>query len=113
MSEPKVPSETERAEAERRADEVEARQSQVEAPIDFVTFVLSLGSTALVHLGAAPAELFEGGQMPPANLTLAKQTIDLLAMLEDKTQGNLNGEEEQLLSQLLYDLRMRYVSAAK
>ncbi|MCB9603268.1 MAG: DUF1844 domain-containing protein [Sandaracinus sp.] len=113
MSEPKVPSQAEREALERKADEAESRQSQVEAPIDFVTFVLSLGSTALVHLGAAPAELFEGGQMPPANYALAKQTIDLLAMLEEKTAGNLNGEEEQLLSQLLYDLRMRYVGSVK
>lgn len=108
----KVPTAEEREAAEKKADEIEARQSQVEAPIDFVTFVLSLGSTALVHLGAAPAELFEG-QMPPANLALAKQTIDLLAMLEEKTAGNLNGEEEQLLAQLLFDLRMRYVGAVK
>jgi hypothetical protein len=113
MSEPKVPSEAERAEAERRAEEAEARQSQVEAPIDFNTFVLSLGSTALVHLGAAPAELFEGGAPPPPSLPLAKQTIDLLAMLEEKTAGNLSGEEERLLAQLLFDLRMRYVAAAK
>jgi len=109
----KVPTAEEREAAERKADELEARQSQVEAPIDFVTFVLSLGSTALMHLGAAPPELFEGGQMPPANVPLAKQTIDLLAMLEEKTAGNLSGEEEQLLAQLLYDLRMRYVGAVK
>ena len=41
---------------------------------------------------------------------MAKQTIDLIAMLEEKTQGNLTGEEERLLSQVLYDLRMRYVA---
>lgn len=109
----KVPTAEEREAAEKKADDLEARQSQVEAPIDFVTFVLSLGSTALVHLGAAPVELFEGSQTPPANLALAKQTIDLLAMLEEKTAGNLNGEEEQLLAQLLFDLRMRYVGAVK
>lgn len=102
-----------RREAERKADEAEARQPQPSPPVDFATFALSLGSTALVHLGAAPPELFEDGKPPPVSLELAKQTIDLLAMLEEKTRGNLDGEEERLLAQLLFDLRMRYVSLAK
>ncbi|HJK92211.1 MAG TPA: DUF1844 domain-containing protein [Polyangiaceae bacterium LLY-WYZ-15_(1-7)] len=102
----------EKAEAERRADEVEEKQTTQAPPVDFNTFVLSLSSTALVHLGAAPPELFPDGQMPPRNLPMAKQSIDLIAMIEEKTQGNLSGEEERLLQQVLYDLRMRYVQAA-
>jgi hypothetical protein len=80
-------------------------------PIDFTTFVLSLSTSALLHLGALP--LPEGEEAPPPNLELAKHTIDCIAMLEDKTRGNLTGEEERLLGQVLYDLRMRYVAATK
>jgi hypothetical protein len=76
--------------------------------IDFATFVLSLGSSVLMHLGE-PLE--EGGEPQPPNLALAKQTIDLMAMIQAKTKGNLDAAEDQLLSGLLYDLRIRYVDA--
>ncbi len=100
----------ERAEAERKADAAE--ENHAPAPgIDFNTFVLSLSSTALVQMGAAPKELFGGEEPPPANFPMAKQTIDLIAVLENKTRGNLTGEEERLLQQVLYDLRMRYLNA--
>ncbi len=75
--------------------------------IDFSTFVLSLGSSALVHLGEVPDD--DGTTQP--NLALAKQTIDLLALIQDKTRGNLDAGEEKLLASLLYDLRIKYVDA--
>jgi hypothetical protein len=78
--------------------------------IDFATFLLSLGSSALVHLGEAPD--LEGDTQEP-DLALAKQTIDLLAMLADKTRGNLDDAEAQLLEGLLYDLRIRFVDVQK
>lgn len=78
--------------------------------IDFATFVLSLSHSALLHLGEAPHP--ETNKVEQ-NLPLAKQDIDILAMLEDKTKGNLNGDEERLLAQVLFDLRMRYVERAK
>ena len=78
--------------------------------IDFATFVLSLNHSALLHLGEAPD--FESGKREK-NLPLARQTIDLIAMLEDKTKGNLTGDEERLLGQILYDLRMRFVEVSK
>lgn len=81
-----------------------------EPAIDFGTFVLSLGTSALMHLGVAEDE---HGQKLPPNLPLAKQTIDCIAMLEEKTKGNLSGEEERILTQLLYDLRLEYVAATK
>ena len=100
--------------AEKAAEEAEAKLDEASCPpIDFNTFVLSLSTSAIVHLGCAPKEMFGGQEMPPKNLPMAKQTIDCIAMLEDKSQGNLSGEEERLLSQILYDLRMRYVRAAK
>lgn len=78
--------------------------------IDFSTFILSLSHSAFMYLGAAPTpEGAEGGR----NLVMARQTIDILSLLADKTSGNLSGEEERLLEQILYELRMRYVEASK
>ncbi len=79
-------------------------------PIDFVTFVLSLASSAFVHMGDAPHP--ESGSAEE-NLALAKQTIDILGMLEAKTKGNLTAEEANFLENLLADLRIRYVEKAK
>jgi hypothetical protein len=76
--------------------------------IDFYTFVLSLGSSAFVHLGDAPHP--ETGEAQKPDLPLAKQTIDLLDMLREKTRGNLTAEEERFLESLLADLRLRYVA---
>jgi hypothetical protein len=75
--------------------------------IDFYTFCLSLGSSAFMHLGDAPDP--ESGE-PATNLPLAKQTIDILAMLQEKTKGNLTVEEERFLDNLLVDLKLRYVA---
>lgn len=76
-------------------------------PIDFATFVLSLATSAMVHLGQTPNP--EGGEAPPPNLPLAQQTIDALEMLSTKTRGNLDEEEEKLLQSVLYELRMVFV----
>jgi len=80
--------------------------------IDFTTLVLSLSQTALVHLGEAPHP-DEKDAPPPRNLALARQTIDLLGVLQEKTKGNLTGEEERLMEHVLYDLRLHYVEASK
>ncbi len=85
--------------------------TEKELPVlDFATFVLSLSHSALMHLGEAPHPESEKVER---NLPLAKQTIDLIGMIEEKTKGNLSGEEERLLGQILYDLRMRYVELSK
>ena len=78
--------------------------------VDFATFIISLSHSALMHLGEAP-DPETGGVV--RNLPLARQTIDLIAMLEDKTKGNLVGEEERLITQVLFDLRMRFVEQSK
>jgi Domain of unknown function (DUF1844) len=78
--------------------------------IDFATFVLSLSHSALMHLGEAPHP--ETGKVEKS-LGMARQTIDLISMLEEKTKGNLTGDEERLIGQILYDLRMRYVELSK
>lgn len=78
--------------------------------IDFATFVLSFAHSALVHLGDAPNPA-DGATI--VELPMARQTIDLLTLLQEKTKGNLSGEEERIVEQVLYDLRMRYVEVAK
>ena len=78
--------------------------------LDFAMFVLSLTHSAWVHLGDAPNPA--DGQRE-TNLAMARQTIDLLSLLQEKTRGNLSGDEERVLIQALYDLRMRYVEVAK
>lgn len=74
--------------------------------VTFSTFVMSLASSALVHLGEVPEP--ETGQMSE-NLPVAKHTIDILSMLKEKTGNCLDPDEAQLLEGLLYDLRMKYV----
>jgi len=83
------------------------------ASIDFSTFVLSLGTTALYQLGEIgdPEGGGEGRAAP--NLPFAHQTIDTLEMLTEKTRGNLTETESKLLEGILFELHMRYVEASK
>lgn len=74
--------------------------------VTFSTFILSLSSSALVHLGEVPEP--ETGEVKP-NLPLAKHTIDILAMLKCKTKNCLDEDEKRLLEGILYELRMKYV----
>lgn len=78
--------------------------------IDFPTFVLSMAGSAIAHLHGLDES---GEQTVSPNLALARQGIDILAMLQQKTKGNLTGEEERLLDHVLYDLRLQYVAAQK
>jgi hypothetical protein len=78
--------------------------------INFGTFVISLSSSVLIHLGLVQDPM--SGETR-RELPLAKQTIDILGMLQDKTRGNLTKEEGELMEGLLFDLRMRYVEESK
>ena len=80
--------------------------------IDFSTFVLSLGTSALFHMGLV-ADPDSGEATPQPNPVLARQTIDTLAMLQAKTTGNLDEQEAHLIESLLYELRMRFVEMGK
>ena len=84
---------------------------QSESAVTFLGFILSLAHTAAVHFGDVPDPV--SGQANPANLPAAQQMIDILALLEAKTRGNLSAEERQLLEQILYELRLRFVEANK
>jgi hypothetical protein len=72
-------------------------------PLDFTTFVLSMSTACMAHLGEV-----EGPEGGPIDLPMAKQTLEILEMIEVKTEGNLTGEEERILSQVLADLREAY-----
>ena len=74
--------------------------------VTFAAFVMSLNTSALFHLGEI-SDPVSGAKNQ--DLVLAKHTIDTLKLLEDKTTGNLNGEEQDILKHVLYDLKMRYV----
>lgn len=80
------------------------------APVDFSTHVLSLASTALIALDKMPAP---DGSTHPLDLETARHLIDVLAMLEAKTKGNLDEAETKLLASLVYDLRVAFVDAQK
>lgn len=79
-------------------------------PIDFSTFIFSLGSAALIHLGATPNPIT---QKTEYDLDHARQNIDLLSVLKEKTAGNLTKEEESLINNLLHSLRMKYMEELK
>lgn len=79
-------------------------------PVDFSAFILSLGTSALIHLGQ---EVDPASGRTSVDLPNARQIIDLLTLLEEKTHGNLTQEEENLVRQLLYTLRMKFVSLEK
>lgn len=98
-------------EAEARESEEAAEPEEAEADyqlpeINFATFIFSLNTSVLVQLGVI--EDPSTGKKAK-NLILAKQTIDILGMLEEKTRGNLAEDEENMLKNILYDLRMIYV----
>jgi hypothetical protein len=80
--------------------------SSAESSIELRTFLLSLASNAMLQLGAIPDPETNESTI---NLPLARQSIDILSMLRDKTTGNLTDEEEELFENLLYDLRLRYI----
>ncbi len=84
--------------------------SQELPKLDFTTFILSISSAAFMGLGIVPhAE----GEETEVNLELARQNIDLLELMLEKTKGNRTGEEERLLEQLLFETRLRFVEVSQ
>ncbi|MDC4224122.1 MAG: DUF1844 domain-containing protein [Candidatus Manganitrophus sp.] len=79
-------------------------------PVNFSSFILSLATSALIHLGqeANPATGERSVELPSA-----RQVIDLISLLEEKTKGNLTPEEENLLQQILFTLRLKFVEVEK
>lgn len=106
--------ETAEKEAKKEDRKQEARKEQTQRPllpeVDFNYFLVSLSSSALFHLGEIADP--QTGQKTK-DLALAKHSIDIIAMLKDKTKGNLTDEEEKALEGILTDLRWRYVKAVQ
>ncbi len=87
----------------------EDKQQETPLPeISFINLIFSLSTSVLIQLGEIQDPIT---QQLAKNLPLAKQTIDLIGMLEEKTRGNLTSDEGKILENILYDLRMRYVKA--
>jgi len=102
------------ADEEAKAAVEEPQQAAGAAPaprVDFATLVQSFFVTALYHLGLAADP--ETGQPTAPNLAAARQDIEILELLEEKTRGNLDTEEGRLLEGVLYELRMRFVEASR
>jgi len=78
--------------------------------INFSTFVISLSTQALMHLGEITNPIT--GNID-TDVPAAKQMIDMLGMIREKTSGNLNANEARLMQDILFDLRMKYVEAVK
>jgi len=87
----------------------QAEQPQHAQPINFLSFVYSMGTSALMLMGENPGQ---GAAGPAPNLAHAQEIIDILTMMETKTKGNLTGEEETLLQEMLYTLRIKFVEKA-
>jgi hypothetical protein len=99
------------AEATAPAPEKPEASQRALPDVDFASFAVSLGTSALYHMGVLPDP--ETGKPGARRLDLARQTIDALEMLQRKTRGNLDADEEELLQQLLTDLRMRFLEASR
>ena len=113
FSAPKEEKEGSKVKGEESTNEASKEEvSSQEGPlpeIDFKNFLLSISTSALIQLGEIQDPFT---QKVAKNLPLAKQTIDLIGMLKEKTKGNLSPEEGKIIEYVLYDLRMKYVKAA-
>lgn len=104
-TEPEKPTPPEEA-PQQKSGEPESRPQPPLPEVNFSTFIVSLSTEVIFHLGEFPHPVT--GEKKK-DLPLAKHAIDTLAMLKEKTQGNLNEEEQKLLEGMLYDLRMAYI----
>jgi Domain of unknown function (DUF1844) len=94
----------------RHATDAASMEGPPPPEINFATFVVSLSTQALMHLGEIPDPMTN---KPERDLPAAQHVIDILGMLQDKTRGNLDHDEESLLRSMLFDLRMKYVESAR
>jgi hypothetical protein len=96
--------------AEPAAPPPQAQQQETALPLNFSTFILGLSTQALVHLGEIPNPI---DNKLGTDLLAAKQMIDILGILKEKTKGNLDDSESGLLDTILYDLRLKYVERVR
>jgi len=96
--------------SEERREESGQASSEILPEINFSTFVIGLSTQALMHLGEIANPVSGNVEI---DVPTAKQMIDILGLLKDKTRGNLNASEDRLMEDILFDLRMKYVEAVK
>jgi hypothetical protein len=96
--------------AETAAAPPQSQQQEAALALNFSTFILSLSTQALVHLGEIPNPI---DNTLGADLLAAKNMIDILGILKEKTKGNLDSSESGLLDTILYDLRLKYVERVR
>jgi hypothetical protein len=110
---PEQTSAPEKEASDRPVDDASTQERWRQEPlpeINFSTFVISLSTQALMNLGEIPNPLTNETEK---DVPVAKQMIDILGMLQEKTRGNLDAGESKLLQDILFDLRMKYVEAVK
>ncbi len=91
-------------------EEMPPKERTTLPPVDFGSFILSLSTTAFIHLGEVADPT---GKEKKVNLEAAKQMVDIIQMLKEKTEGNLTQEESALIDNLLYELKLKYMAKAK
>ena len=90
---------------------MDSKENSDKSPdIDFSGLILGFSGAALMYLGDAKAA---PGERVQVNLALARQNIEFISLLAEKTKGNLNGDEQRLLQEVLLDLRMRFIEKSK
>ena len=104
---PMPPSEAVPSAPETQHEHADSKTSAGHLPVNFSSFVISMGSSALMLMGE---QLDPGQPAMPLNLPQAKEIIDLLSMLDEKTRGNLTADEQVVMKDMLYALRMKFVS---
>lgn len=107
---PQRPAERDDRPAETAAPPPQSQQQEAALPLNFSTFILSLSTQVLVHLGEIPNPI---DNKLGADLLAAKNMIDILGILKEKTKGNLDNSESGLLDTVLYDLRLKYVERVR
>jgi hypothetical protein len=105
-----APSEEKNEASVQQAVEKDTESKGALPAIDFPTFIISLSTQALMHLGEIPDPLSGNVEM---DISVGKQMIDIIGMLSEKTRGNLDQGEEKLMEDILFNLRMKYVEAAR
>jgi len=105
VSEPAKPS-TAAEEREQRKEKETSEQQAAMPEMNFANFIFSLSTSAMYHFGDFPDPVTKKAER---NLAAARQTIDIIAMLKEKTEGNLSADEKTLIDTVLFELRMRYV----
>ena len=105
------PNKTENNDLRATTEKKEKNETQYQSnKVNFTSFLSSLAMQALIHIGEIPNPITQTKEI---NLAAASELIDLISMIENKTKGNLNADEDKMIKAILYDIRIRYVEKSK